>query len=78
MDELNQPKVPNSLNQGMAKVLEEALFYALMPIVERLDRIEDWVSAQPPINQEQLTHALEPISQQLRDQDQDLQEVATA
>lgn len=78
MNQPNQPQVPHSLNQGMAKLLEDALFYALMPIVERLDRIEDWVSAQPPITQEQLSQALEPINQQLADQDQDLQEVANA
>ena len=34
-------ETPNSPNQLMAKILENALVYALKPVVERLDQIED-------------------------------------
>ena len=42
---MNQP-TPNSPNQLMAQILEDALVNALMPIVERLDRIEVEVATQ--------------------------------
>lgn len=68
----NLPKIPNNFNQGIASLLEEALVSALTPIVERLERIEDWMIAQPPVAQEQLNYALEPVTQQLANQDKEL------
>ena len=49
---MNQP-IPNSPNQLMAQILEDALVNALMPIVERLDRIEVGLATQS-LTQKQL------------------------
>ncbi len=68
----NLPKIPNSFNQGMAQLLQEVFVTALTPIIERLDCIEDRIVSQPPVAQEQLNYALEPITQHLANQDKEL------
>ena len=74
----NLPKIPNSFNQGMAQLLQEVFVTALTPIIERLDRIEDGIVSQPPVAQEQLNYALEPITQQLINQDKELNVLSSA
>lgn len=62
----------------MAQLLQEVFVTALTPIIERLDRIEDGIVSQPPVAQEQLNYALEPITQQLINQDKELNVLSSA